>query len=37
MEKGSPEHMAQCIAFTGEMAYETARLIVEEERGQSGT
>lgn len=36
MEKGSPEHMAQCIAFTGEMAYETARIILEEE-GSSGT
>ena len=31
MEKGSKEHMEQCIAFTGEMAYETAKLIVEEE------
>lgn len=30
MEKGSREHMEQCIAFTGEMAYETAKLIREE-------
>lgn len=29
MEKGSPEHMEQCIAFTGEMAYETAKIIAE--------
>lgn len=34
MEKGSPEHMEQCIAFTGEMAYETAKLIVEEEQSK---
>ena len=27
MEKGSPEHMEQCIAFTGEMAYEAAKII----------
>ena len=27
MEKGSPEHMQQCIAFTGEMAYEAAKII----------
>lgn len=33
MEKGSKEHMEQCIAFTGEMAYETAKIILEEERG----
>ena len=32
MEKGSKEHMEQCIAFTGEMAYETAKIILEEER-----
>lgn len=32
MEK-SKEHMEQCIAFTGEMAYETAKIILEEERG----
>lgn len=30
MEKGSPEHMEQCISFTGEMAYETAKIILEE-------
>ena len=29
MEKGSPEHMEQCIAFTGEMAYEAANIIPE--------
>lgn len=29
MEKGSPEHMDQCIAFTGEMAYEAAKIIAE--------
>lgn len=29
MEKGSPEHMEQCIAFTGEMAYEAAKIIEE--------
>ena len=29
MEKGSPEHMEQCIAFTGEMAYEAAKSIAE--------
>lgn len=29
MEKGSPEHMEQCIAFTGEMAYEAAKIIAE--------
>ena len=29
MEKGSPEHMEQCIAFTGEMAYEAAKTIAE--------
>ncbi len=29
MEKGSPEHMQQCIAFTGEMAYEAAKIIAE--------
>ena len=27
MELGSPEHMTQCIAFTGEIAAEVARLI----------
>lgn len=32
MEKGSPEHRAQCISLTGEMAYQTARLILEEEQ-----
>ena len=30
MTLGSPEHMQQCIAFTGEVAYETAKLIVRE-------
>lgn len=29
MEKGSPKHMEQCIAFTGEMAYEAAKIIAE--------
>ena len=29
MEKCSPEHMEQCIAFTGEMAYEAAKIIAE--------
>lgn len=29
MEKGSPEHMEQCIAFTGEMVYEAAKIIAE--------
>ena len=29
MEKGSPEHMEQCIAFTGEMAYEAAKISAE--------
>ena len=29
MEKGSPEHMEQCIAFTGELAYEAAKIIAE--------
>ena len=29
MEKGSPEHMEQCIAFTGEMAYEAEKIIAE--------
>ena len=29
MENGSPEHMEQCIAFTGEMAYEAAKIIAE--------
>lgn len=33
MEKGSKEHMEQCISFTGEMAYETAKIILEEEKG----
>ena len=30
MEKGSPEHMEQCIFFTGEVAEKTARIIVRE-------
>lgn len=34
MEKGSKEHMEQCISFTGEMAYETAKLILEEEKAK---
>ncbi len=29
MEKGTPEHMTQCIRFTGEVAEDTARLINE--------
>lgn len=34
MELGSPEHMKQCISLTGEVAEETAKLIV---RGLSNT
>lgn len=30
MELGSPEHMAQCISFTGEVAEQTARIIARE-------
>ncbi|MGE5631983.1 MAG: C-GCAxxG-C-C family protein [Caulobacteraceae bacterium] len=30
MTLGSPEHMEQCIAFTGEVAYETAKIICRE-------
>jgi C_GCAxxG_C_C family probable redox protein len=30
MELGSPRHMEQCIAFTGEVAYETGRIIIRE-------
>ncbi|MGE5398316.1 MAG: C-GCAxxG-C-C family protein [Chitinophagales bacterium] len=30
MTLGSPEHMEQCIAFTGEVAEETARIITRE-------
>jgi len=30
MELGSPKHMDQCISFTGEVAEETARIIVRE-------
>lgn len=30
MELGSPRHRAQCVAFTGEVAAETARLILRE-------
>ncbi|HML31983.1 C-GCAxxG-C-C family protein [Sporomusa sphaeroides] len=30
MELGSPEHMKQCISFTGEVAEETAKIIVRE-------
>jgi C_GCAxxG_C_C family probable redox protein len=30
MELGSPEHMKQCIAFTGEVAAETAKIIQRE-------
>ena len=30
MELGSPEHMEQCISFTGEVAEETAKIIVRE-------
>lgn len=30
MDLGSPEHMEQCISFTGEVAEETARIIVRE-------
>lgn len=35
MEKGSKEHMDQCIAFTGEMAYEAAKLILEEQNKEA--
>lgn len=30
MTKGSDEHMHQCISFTGEVAYETAKIVLEE-------
>lgn len=30
MELGSPEHMQQCITFTGEVAAETAKIILRE-------
>ncbi len=30
MVLGSPEHMTQCIAFTGEVAEETARIVARE-------
>ena len=30
MTLGSPEHMEQCISFTGEVAEETAKIIVRE-------
>ena len=30
MELGSPEHMKQCVSFTGEVAEETARIIARE-------
>ena len=30
MELGSPEHMTQCITFTGEVAEETAKIILRE-------
>lgn len=30
MVLGSPEHMSQCISFTGEVAQETARIIIRE-------
>ena len=30
MELGSPVHMEQCIAFTGEVAEETAKIIMRE-------
>lgn len=30
MELGSPEHMEQCISFTGEVAEETAKIIIRE-------
>lgn len=30
MVLGSPEHMKQCISFTGEVAEETAKIIVRE-------
>lgn len=30
MTLGSPEHMDQCISFTGEVAEETARMIIRE-------
>lgn len=30
MIKGSEEHMKQCVSFTGEIAYQTAKIIAEE-------
>lgn len=30
MKLGSPEHMEQCISFTGEVAEETAKIIIRE-------
>jgi C_GCAxxG_C_C family probable redox protein len=30
MELGSPVHMEQCISFTGEVAEETAKIIIRE-------
>lgn len=30
MTLGSPKHMEQCISFTGEVAEETAKIIVRE-------
>lgn len=30
MELGSPKHMKQCISFTGEVAEETAKIIIRE-------
>jgi hypothetical protein len=30
MELGSPEHLEQCIAFTGEVVGETAKIILRE-------
>jgi hypothetical protein len=30
MKLGSPEHMEQCVAFTGEIAEKTAEIIARE-------
>ncbi|HWR42601.1 C-GCAxxG-C-C family (seleno)protein [Sporomusa sp.] len=34
MELGSPTHMEQCVAFTGEVAEETAKIIIRELKNQ---
>jgi C_GCAxxG_C_C family probable redox protein len=36
MELGSQEHMKQCISFTGEVAEETAKIIIREQRSSKG-